>query len=219
MTLPSAAGPVAQAGDRKLPRLALSGQGLACERGGRLVFSALDVRVVGGDLVLLRGPNGVGKSSLLRLIAGLLPLRAGQLTLEHGDPERTIGEQAHYVGHLDALKPALTVEENLGFWRRMLGAGDSVASALEAVGLAPLAAFPAAILSAGQRRRLALARLLVAPRPLWLLDEPTTALDTEGQQRLASLIRRHRERGGMALVATHLDLAGATASITLGRPA
>ena len=150
------------------------------------------------------GPNGSGKSSLLRLIAGLLRPSAGRIELQGGPAERTIPEQAHYLGHLDALKPSLTVAENLGFWTRYLG--DRVGGACEAlaaVGLGGLTDLPAAYLSAGQRRRLSLARLIAVPRPIWLLDEPTSALDMAGQERLAELMREHLGTGGMILAATH----------------
>ena len=152
----------------------------------------------------LIGPNGSGKSSLLRLIAGQLRPSEGLIELHGGDAERSIPEQAHYQGHLDALKPSLTVAENLGFWARYLG-GRAAGSdeALAAVGLGGLSDLPAAYLSAGQRRRLSLARLIAIPRPIWLLDEPTSALDAAAQERLAELMRRHLGSGGMILAATH----------------
>jgi heme exporter protein A len=132
----------------------LLGSDLACFRGGRQVFSDLSFTVEGGEALLVLGPNGVGKSSLLRLVAGLVPRFAGALRLEGGDPELTIGEQAHYLGHQDALKPSLTVDENLVFWSRYLGSGQETQAALAAVGLETIAQLPAAYLSAGQRRRL-----------------------------------------------------------------
>jgi heme exporter protein A len=196
----------------------LTGHDLACVRGGRTVFSGLDLEVAGGTLLALRGANGTGKSSLLRLIAGLIRPASGELALDAGDPERSIGEQAHYVGHLDALKPALSVRENLEFWRAFQGVGViPVTDALERAGIGPLADFPAVILSAGQRRRLALARLLTTHRPIWLLDEPTTALDAQGRTLLVGLIEDHLGAGGLALVATHVELPGETASLELGR--
>jgi heme exporter protein A len=144
---------------------------------------------------------------LLRLIAGLLELAHGRLELTGGAPEATIAEQAHYLGHRDALKPALSVLENLQFWYAFLGGKDaSIASALaalEAVALDGLAGLPAAYLSAGQRRRLAIARLIAAPRPIWLLDEPTAALDTASQARLAELMQSHLSGGGIIVAATH----------------
>jgi len=163
------------------------------------------------------GPNGSGKSSLLRLIAGLLRPSAGRIELQGGAAEQTIPEQAHYLAHLDALKPSLTVAENLGFWTRYLGAGPSPASeVLAAVGLGGLADLPAAYLSAGQRRRLSLARLIAVPRPIWLLDEPTSALDAAGQERLAELMRQHLGTGGMILAATHGPLGIEANELRLG---
>ena len=182
----------------------LCADNLACERGGRLVFRSVSFAVAGGEALLVTGRNGAGKSSLLRMIAGLVRLAAGALTLEGGEPEAEIGEQAHYLGHLDALKPALTVAENLTFWAEFLGgSAESVAPALAAVDLTPLADLPAAYLSAGQRRRLSLARLAAIKRPLWLLDEPTSALDAASQGRLTELMRDHLGGGGIIVAATH----------------
>ncbi|MEJ2624615.1 MAG: heme ABC exporter ATP-binding protein CcmA [Pseudolabrys sp.] len=182
----------------------LSGNNLACIRGGRIVFRQLDFSVADGEALLITGRNGAGKSSLLRVIAGLVRLADGKLNLEGGDPEATIAEQVHYLGHQDALKPALSVAENLRFWAAYLGnAVGDVERALEAVALAPLAGLPAAYLSAGQRRRLSIARLVAVKRPIWLLDEPTSALDVASQERLAGLMRDHLSGGGMIVVATH----------------
>ena len=182
----------------------LAGHGLGCIRGGREVLAGLNFAVDGGEALAITGRNGAGKTTLLRLIAGLLEPAGGQLELTGGAPDTSVAEQAHYVGHRDALKPALSVRENLDFWYAFLGGRDaSAASALEAVGLGGLAALPAAYLSAGQRRRLALARLVAAPRPIWLLDEPTAALDTAGQQRLAELMTSHLAGGGIIVAATH----------------
>ena len=182
----------------------LSGQSLKCVRGGREVFSGLDFETATGELLAVTGPNGSGKTSLLRLIAGLLIPAEGAIALAGGEAELTLAEQAHYLGHRDALKPALSVMENLSFWRDFLGgevfdAGQS----LVAVGLDHAAHLPAAYLSAGQRRRLSLARLLAVRRPLWLLDEPTAALDAAGQELFAALMRDHLARGGLIVAATH----------------
>jgi len=182
----------------------LTGDNLACSRGGREVFSGLNFSLAGTEALLVTGRNGAGKSSLLRLIAGLLRAAEGRLSLSDGDPEATIAEQAHYLGHQDSLKPALSVAENLRFWGQFLGARRIDAEEpLEAVGLAALGSLPAGYLSAGQRRRLSLARLVAVRRPIWLLDEPTSALDAPAQDQLASLMRGHLESGGMIVAATH----------------
>jgi heme exporter protein A len=182
----------------------LTADNLACNRGGRDVFTDLSFTLPGGEALVVTGRNGAGKSSLLRVIAGLVRAASGRLQLEGGGPEATIGEQAHYVGHQDAVKPSLSVHENLKFWTQYLGAGGAaIESALEAVDLAPLSDLPAAYLSAGQRRRLSIARLVAVQRPLWLLDEPTSALDVPSQNRLADLMRRHLAGGGMIVAAAH----------------
>ena len=180
---------------------------LACIRGGRTVFSGLSFAVDAGEALLVSGPNGAGKSSLLRAVAGLVRLTDGRLELADGDADATLGEQAHYLGHQDALKPSLSVAENLEFWSRYLDGGAAIAhletAALDAVGLGSIAGLPAAYLSAGQRRRLSIARLIAVERPLWLLDEPTSALDAAAQTMLATLMRSHLAGGGMILAATH----------------
>ena len=182
----------------------LAGDNLACIRGGRAVFAQLNFSVADGEALLVTGRNGAGKSSLLRVIAGLVRLADGRLSLDGGDPEASIAEQVHYVGHQDALKPALSVRENLDFWATYLGdAAADTGPALEAVDLAPLAGLPAAYLSAGQRRRLSIARLVAVKRPIWLLDEPTSALDVASQGKLAGLMRGHLSAGGMIVAATH----------------
>jgi heme exporter protein A len=193
----------------------LSAHDLGCVRGGREVFEGVNFTVAGGEALAVTGRNGAGKTTLLRLIAGLLEPADGRLELTGGAPEATLAEQAHYLGHRDALKPALSVLENLQFWHAFLGDTDaSIASALtalEAVALDGLAGLPAGYLSAGQRRRLAIARLIAAPRPIWLLDEPTAALDTASQARLGDLMRAHLAGGGLIIAATHgpLGLDGA----------
>jgi heme exporter protein A len=189
----------------------LVGVDLACVRGGREVFAGLAFTVEAGQALVVSGPNGASKSSLLRLLAGLVPLAAGRLTLTDGDQELTIGEQSHYLGHQDAIKLALSVRENLAFWASFLG-GGAVDAALDVVGLHGLASVPALYLSAGQRRRLSLARLIAVKRPIWLLDEPTSALDAVAQATLAGLMRTHLSSAGLILAAAHgsigLDTAG-----------
>jgi heme exporter protein A len=190
--------------DGRAAPMRLTADSLTCVRGGRTVFAGLSFAVAAGEALLLTGRNGAGKSSLLRQIAGLVPVGAGRLALAGGDPEATIAEQAHYIGHHDALKSSLSVSENLSFWTEYLGGErGGVRAALDAVGLAPLAGLPAAYLSAGQRRRLSIARLVAVERPLWLLDEPTSALDAESQARLAGLMRGHLAKGGLIVAATH----------------
>jgi heme exporter protein A len=185
----------------------LTVEGLALERGGRPVLAGLGFAVVDGEALIVTGPNGAGKTTLLRALAGLLPLAAGRIALDGGDPERTRAEQTHLVGHRDGVKEALTAAENLIAWRDLLGGrGTDPAAALDAVGLSHAADLPAGALSAGQRRRLALARLLMAPRPLWLLDEPATALDVSAQARVAGLVAAHRAGGGLVVAATHAAL-------------
>ncbi len=183
----------------------LEADGLAAFRGERLVFSGLSFRVAGGGALLLTGPNGSGKSTLLRLIAGLVRAEAGRLVWQGQDALADLSEHAArvaYLGHLDAVKPGLTVAENLGVWGRR----GAIAGALAAVGLTPLADLPAKMLSAGQRRRLALARLALRPAPVWLLDEPTLGLDAASVERFGVMLAAHRATGGVVLAATHLPL-------------
>jgi heme exporter protein A len=195
----------------------LSGRGVRCVRGGREVFSGLDFDTASGEALAVTGSNGSGKTSLLRLIAGLLAMADGSIGLEGGEDELTLAEQAHYLGHRDALKPALSVVENLSFWRDYLGgeALDARAS-LAAVGLDHAVHLPAAYLSAGQRRRLSIARLLTVRRPIWLLDEPTNALDTAGQGLFAALMGDHLARGGLIIAATHAPLGIAARELRIG---
>jgi heme exporter protein A len=195
----------------------LSGCGVRCVRGGRDVFSGLDFEVSSGEALAVTGANGSGKTSLLRMIAGLLTVADGSIGLEGGETELTLPEQAHYLGHRDALKPALSVLENLAFWRDFLGgeAFDARIS-LAAVGLDHAVHLPAAYLSAGQRRRLSIARLLAVRRPIWLLDEPTNALDTAGQNMFAALMEDHLSRGGLIIAATHAPLGLTTRELRIG---
>lgn len=183
---------------------------LSCVRGGRVVFSRLDFGIGAGEALILVGPNGSGKSSLLRLMAGLTSAAAGHLRWD-GEPVRADPaghrQRLHYVGHLDAIKPALDAHETLAFTAGLRGAsGDAraaIAKALAMMGIARLGDVPTRYFSAGQRRRLALARLLVAPAPLWLLDEPRTALDADAVARLDGTIAAHRSDGGLVAAAMH----------------
>jgi heme exporter protein A len=195
----------------------LSGSGVKCVRGGREVFSGLDFAASAGEALAVTGRNGSGKTSLLRLIAGLLTPAGGSIGLEGGAGELTLPEQAHFLGHRDALKPALSVLENLAFWREFLG-GEvfDMTECLAAVGLDHAASLPAAFLSAGQRRRLSIARLLAARRPIWLLDEPTNALDTSGQAMFAALMGDHLARGGLIIAATHAPLGIGARELRIG---
>src|SRR5271154_1624320 len=182
---------------------------LTIERGGRRLIAGLSFAVDDGAARIVAGPNGAGKSSLLRALCGFLPLEVGGFALEGGDAERTVGEQAHYLGHADGVKGALTAGENLAFAAAMLGGRSSREAqrdALARVGLAHVIDFPARLLSAGQRRRVALARLLIADRPLWLLDEPATALDAAAQAALAAIMQAHLRGGGIVVAAAHAPL-------------
>ena len=198
----------------------LSGDKLSCVRGGRTLFADLSFGVAAGQALLVMGPNGAGKTTLLRTIAGLLHPAAGRVFMEGGAPDETLSEQCHYVGHPNAIKTSLTVAENAAFWSRFLGNGGADQTALETFGLAALSDIPAGYLSAGQKRRLGLARLLLADRPLWLLDEPTSSLDQAGQETLTTAVNAHLTRGGMVVAATHMPLGFAKArELHLGRMA
>ena len=195
----------------------LSGRGVTCVRSGRQVFSGLDFTVSAGEALAVTGANGSGKTSLLRIIAGLLALAGGSIDLEDGGSELTLAEQAHYLGHRDALKPALSVLENLSFWRDFLG-GEifGTEQSLAQVGIEHAAHLPAAYLSAGQRRRLSISRLLAVRRPVWLLDEPTSALDAAGQALFANMMRDHLARGGIVIAATHAPLGVEAKELRIG---
>lgn len=193
-----------------------------CIRGERVVFAELSFDIGPGEALLLLGPNGSGKSSLLRLLALLLHPAMGRLTWEGTSVDKDSeahGARTRYLGHQDAIKPVLSLRENVAFWARLYGAGDNhVDPALEAFGLTALSGTPGRMLSAGQKRRTNLARLLAAPAPLWLLDEPTTALDRQSIGVLEARLADHRARGGMVVLSTHQDVALPDAKIlTLDR--
>lgn len=183
------------------PPLTLRATGLSCGRGGMALAEGLDFSVNNGQCLLLRGPNGTGKTTLLLTLAGIVAPLAGSFVLQGGEPDL---RQLHYCGHRNAIKPRLSVRENLDFWAAVNGpTGIEPGAALRQVGLDSLGMLDAGYLSAGQSRRLALARLLVSHRPLWLLDEPTASLDVEGHALVTQLIDGHLDQGGMAIAATH----------------
>lgn len=190
----------------------LVAEGLSATRGEDLIFRDIAFEIAGGEALVVKGPNGSGKSTLLRVLAGLLPARSGSAKLLAAPhPVERIGEAAHYLGHRNAMKRELTVEENLSFWKTFLGdmaggAGVPVEEAVEAVGLGGIAHLPFGYLSAGQQRRMAMAKLLVAWRPVWILDEPTAALDAAAEDMFAGLVTAHLARGGIAIAATHQPL-------------
>jgi len=186
----------------------LIAENLGGERGGETVFSGIGFTLDQGDALVVTGPNGSGKSTLLRIVAGLLPATAGRVLVEGGgEAFPTPASASHYLGHLNAMKTALSVEENLGFWRAFQGEpGLSVDEALEIVGLGGIGHLPFGYLSTGQRRRASIAKLLVSRRPVWLLDEPTAGLDKASEERFAGLMRGHLRDGGIVVAATHLPL-------------
>ena len=183
---------------------------MACIRGERPVFAGVSFRLERGGALALVGPNGSGKSSLLRILAGLLKRAGGTLTWDGAPADDDWAAHCgrlHYVGHLDAVKPTLTVAENLDGWARFRGTARAAPDALATLGIEELADVPGRYLSAGQKRRLALARVLATPAPLWLLDEPTVTLDADAAARVDATIAAHRADGGMAIVATHGEIA------------
>ena len=193
-------------------RLQLHADNLTVERGTRTVIANLTFTAKAGEALLLTGPNGAGKTTLIRTVAGFIAPSAGRIALKGDMGDRDIAELCHYVGHLTGVKANLTAEQNLTFWAEYLGGEatrgvtERVEEALDAFGLLSLADYPAGLLSAGQKRRLGLARLAVATRPIWLLDEPTVSLDAASTALLAALIQRHLATGGLAIAATHLPL-------------
>jgi heme exporter protein A len=191
----------------------LNAENLAARRGEDLIFANVSFSLGKGDALILTGRNGSGKSTLLRVVAGLLANEKGRLVLtdSQGESDRRPGEASHYLGHRNAMKSELTVAENLAFWKKFLGdmdggTGLAVEDAAEAVGLAGITHLPFGYLSAGQQRRFAFAKLLVAYRPIWILDEPTAALDAAADRLFTDLISAHRQAGGIVLAATHQPL-------------
>jgi heme exporter protein A len=196
-----------------------SGHDLTCIRGERLVFRGLSFAVTAGGALALRGPNGAGKSTLLRLCAGFIAPAQGKLAWDGADvsaDDEAWRARLAYVGHADPIKAGLTLRDNLAFWAA-LGGGGAVGAALDAFGLSALADTPGRFLSAGQKRRANLARLLVQKATLWLLDEPTTALDSASVARLADAVAAHRAGGGMVMAATHIDLGFGADVLEFGR--
>lgn len=202
----------------------LSIENLILNRGERHILGPLSLRVEAGGFLAVRGPNGAGKSTLLRSIAGLLPSVSGSIEISSEGLPADVpnSERCHYFGHLDGLKSALTVTENLTFYQQLYGASTilhSIEEALELVSLPHTSDLPVAYLSAGMRKRIALARLLLNRRPLWLLDEPTSALDAASQERLGTMMEAHLNSGGMIVAATHLPLPGVASSVLEISPA
>jgi heme exporter protein A len=183
----------------------LAAHDVSCQRGGRLLFEKLNFALQPGEALLVTGPNGAGKTSLLRMIAGLLPLHGG--CFAGGDDAVPLPERCHYVGHLNGIKAALSLRENVAFWADFLGGGSAdLDAAFRDLGLGGIEELPAGLLSAGQKRKLSLLRLFAAPRPIWLLDEPSVSLDTASVAVLGKAIAKHLAQGGIAVVASHVPL-------------
>lgn len=197
-----------------LPAVQIVVESLTIARGGRRVIEGLSFMVGSGEALLLTGPNGAGKTTLIRTLAGFIHAEGGAIRLEPGDPDHELGALCHYVGHLNGLKANLTAAENLSFWARYLDergpapaeVSARVEKALETFELLELSHIPAGYMSAGQRRRLALGRLMAAERPVWLLDEPSVSLDAASTLLLAKAIDHHVGQGNIAIIATHLPL-------------
>lgn len=180
---------------------------LGGDRGGQPVFSGINFHLVSAEGLVVTGPNGTGKSTLLRVIAGLLPAARGRIEFEGEDTSADLATALHYLGHQNAMKTALSVNENLRFWRDFAGEAHlTVGEALEMVGLGEIGHLPFAYLSTGQKRRAAIAKLLVNYRPVWLLDEPTAGLDRASEDQFTALMQAHLEDGGIVIAATHLPL-------------
>ncbi len=180
-------------------------ENLTCRRGQRTIFSDLSFSVKSGRGLLLTGANGSGKTTLLRMLAGFIELAEGSIRLEGGQDELELAEQCHYVGHHNGIKHSFTAQENLEFLGEYLG-GTNFEEAVETFGLRGLEDIPAGIMSAGQKRRLGLARLVLVKRPVWFLDEPSVSLDVQSVEILAGVVSKHIEQGGIAIAATHVPL-------------
>ncbi len=197
---------------RKRKSMRLTAESLSAKRGEDLIFHDISFQIESGNALVVTGPNGSGKSTLLRVLAGLLRPEAGAMRLEaEATSEAPLREACHYLGHHNAMKLELTVLENLVFWKAFLsnfhgGGGTDLSEAIDAVGLAGIAHLPFGYLSAGQQRRIAMTKLLVAWRPVWILDEPTAALDADADRMFAGLVRSHLSKGGIVIAATHQPL-------------
>jgi heme exporter protein A len=185
--------------------ISLAAHDVSCQRGGRLLFEGLSFSLRPGEALLVTGPNGAGKTSLLRMIAGLLPLHGGRF--EGGDDAAPLPELCHYVGHLNGIKGSLSLAENVAFWADFLGGGTGdLETVFQDFGLGSIETLPAGLLSAGQKRKLSLMRLFAAPRPIWLLDEPSVSLDRASVTMLGKAVAKHLADGGIAVVASHTPL-------------
>jgi len=185
----------------------LEAENLAGERGGETIFAGLSFALSEGEALVVTGPNGSGKSTLLRIICGLLQPEAGKVELREDGTVLPVRAACHYLGHQNAMKPALSVRENLSFWQKFNGAAQSeIDEALEAVDLPGVEHLPFGYLSTGQKRRVSIAKLLVSHRPLWIVDEPTAGLDKASEARFAEIMRGHMREGGMIVAATHIPL-------------
>jgi len=202
----------------------LVAEGLSARRGEDLIFRDVSFDIGAGEALVVKGPNGSGKTTLLRVVADLLPRESGKIRLAGGETQGfdSVAGACHYLGHRNAMKRELTVEENLRFWKAFFGdsrggTGVAIDEAADAVGLGGILHLPFGYLSAGQQRRMAMAKLLVAWRPVWILDEPTAALDASAEAMFAGLVKAHLSRGGLALAATHQPLGlGAVSELQMG---
>ena len=203
------------ASEADIPHVAI--KNLGCSRAGRKIFENIGFSLKSGSLLIIEGRNGSGKTSLLRILAGLLKNDAGDIILSGPDFSESNVENFHFIGHKEGLKAALTVSETLKFWQILLGKGKaSIPDALEIVGLSHVSLLPCSYLSAGQRRRLILARLLVSHRPIWLLDEPMTALDSSAKTMFENIVTEHLSEGGIVVIATHEPISIPHQTLSLG---